>query len=217
MPWKKMLAWVTGRIDDSLRQKLEFVLEENRVHRALLERHSPHWRLEDNERKGLAEKGRLLGKLLDQIITIVQPETLLKWHRRLVAKKWDFSARRAKSVGRPPVDAAVEKLIVQLAKDNDGWGYDRIAGALANLGHQVSDQTVGSILRRLGLGTAPERNRHTTWTQFIRASWRTSAILLLMLSSTLIIIMEQSAQPLPAADCALAGKFDEIGSDNLVA
>jgi hypothetical protein len=54
MPWKKMLAWVTGRIDDSLRQKLEFVLEENRVYRALLERHSPHWRLQDSERKALA-------------------------------------------------------------------------------------------------------------------------------------------------------------------
>ena len=68
-----MLAWVLGRIDDSLRQKLEFVLEENRVYRALLERHSPYWRLQDIERKGLAEKGRPLGKLLAQVITIVQP------------------------------------------------------------------------------------------------------------------------------------------------
>jgi transposase InsO family protein len=169
MPWKKMLAWATGRIDDSLRQKLEFVLEENRVYRALLERHSPHWRLEDSERKALAEKGRPLGKLLAEVITMVQPETLLKWHRRLVAKKWDFSSRRDKSVGRPPVDAAVEKLVVQLAKDNAGWGYDRIVGALANLGHQVSDQTVGNILRRMGMGTAPERKRHTTWAQFIRS------------------------------------------------
>ena len=163
-----MLAWVTGQIDDSLRQKLEFVLEENRVYRALLDRHSPQWRLQDTERKALAEKGRPLGKLLAQVITIVQPETLLKWHRRWVAKKWDFSARRTKSVGRRAVDAAVEKLVVQLAKDNAGWGYDRIVGALANLGHQVSDQTVGNILRRQGLGTAPERRRHTTWTEFIR-------------------------------------------------
>jgi hypothetical protein len=135
-------------------------LEENRVYGALLERHSPYWRLEDIERKNLAEKGRLLGKLLAQVLTIVQPETQLEWHRRLVAKKWDFSTRGAKSIGRPPVDAMVEKLIVQLAKDNAGWGYDRIAGALANLVHQVSDQTVGNILRRMGLGTAPERKRH---------------------------------------------------------
>ena len=163
-----MLAWVTGQIDDSLRQKLEFVLEENRVYRALLDRHSPQWRLQDTERKALAEKGRPLGELLAEVITIVQPETLLKRHRRLVAKKWDFSAPRAKSIGRPAVDAVVEKLVLQLAKDNAGWGYDRLVGALANLGHQVSDQTVGNILRRHGLGTAPERKRQTTWAEFIR-------------------------------------------------
>ena len=86
-----------------------------------------------------------------------------------MAKKWDFSARRAKSLGRPPVDAALEKLVLQLAKDHAGWGYDRIVGALANLGHQVSDQTVGNILRRMGMATAPERKRHTTWAQFIRS------------------------------------------------
>ena len=108
MPWKKILALVTGQLEDSLRQKLEFVLEENRVYRALLERHSPHWRLQDSERKILAEKGRPLGKLLGQVLTIVQPETLLQWHRRLVAQKWDFSARRFKSVGRPPVAAELE-------------------------------------------------------------------------------------------------------------
>jgi transposase InsO family protein len=168
MPWKKMLAWVTGQIDDSLRQKLEFVLEENRVYRALLDRHSPQWRLQDAERKALAQKGRPLGKWLATVITIVQPDTLLKWHRRLVAKKWDFSARRTKPLGRPPVEATLEKLVRQLAQDNAGWGYDRIVGALANLGHQVSDQTVGNILRRLGLGPAPERRRQTTWAEFIR-------------------------------------------------
>src|SRR5258708_11012541 len=118
MPWKKMLAWVTGQIDDSLRQKLEFVLEENRVYRALLDRQSSRWRLEDTERKTVAEKGRPLGQLLAEVITIVKPETLLEWHRRLVAKKWDFSARRTKSIGPPAVDAVVEKLVLQLAKDN---------------------------------------------------------------------------------------------------
>ena len=142
-----MLAWVTGQIDDSLRQKLEFVLEENRAYRALLERHAPGWRLQDGERKALAEKGRPLGRLLGQVITIVQPETLLRWHRRLPATKWDFSTRRARGVGRPPVAAAVEKLVVQMAKENPGWGYDRIAGALANLGHQASDQTVPASTR----------------------------------------------------------------------
>jgi len=116
MPWKQLLALVTGRIDQALRLKLEFVLEENRVYRALLDRHSAGWRLEEAQRKALAQKSRPLGKLLAQVITIVEPETLLKWHRRLVARKWDFSARRGPGVGRPKADARVEQLVVQRQK-----------------------------------------------------------------------------------------------------
>ena len=101
MPWKKLLAWATGQIDEALRQKLEFVLEENRVYRALLDRHSPHWRLQDPERTVLAEKGKPLGQLLPDVLTLVQPATLLKWHRQLVARKWDFSRRRKGQPGRP--------------------------------------------------------------------------------------------------------------------
>src|ERR1039458_8375501 len=167
MPWKNLLAWATGHIDEALRQKLEFVLEENRVYRALLERHSPHWRLQDAERKALAEKGKPLGKLLNDVITIVQPETLLKWHRQLVAKKWDFSSRRIAKPGRPFVPIEIERLVLQFARENPGWGYDRIVGALANLHFHISDQTVGNILKRHGLGPAPERKRHTTLAEFI--------------------------------------------------
>ena len=94
MPWKKWLAWATGQVDEALRQKLEFVPEVNRVYRTLLDRHSSRWRLQEAERKVLAEEGKPLGLLLDAVITIVQPETLLKWLRRLVARKWDFSHRR---------------------------------------------------------------------------------------------------------------------------
>jgi transposase InsO family protein len=162
-----MLACVTGQIEDSLRQKIDYVLEENRVYRALLERHSPNWRLEESERRNLAEKGKPLGKWLAEVITIVKPETLLQWHRRLVAKKWDFSRKRTRGAGRPAVDPELENLIVQFAHENPSWGYDRIMGALANLGYRVSDQTVGNILRAHGLGPAPERKRHTTWTEFI--------------------------------------------------
>jgi len=134
MPWKKLLVWATGQIDEALRQKLEFVLEENRVYRALLNRHSPQWRLQEAERQALAEKGKPLGKLLHNVITIVQPETLLKWHRRLAASKWDFSRRRKARPGRPSVSVAIEKLVLQLARENPSWGYDRIVGALTNVG-----------------------------------------------------------------------------------
>jgi putative transposase len=116
----------------------------------------------------LAEKGKPLGKLLGEVITIVQPETLLKWHRRLVASKWVFSSRRTAKPGRPFVTAEIEQWVLQFARENPGWGYDRIVGALANLGHRISDQTVGNILKRHGSGPAPERNRNTSWAQFIR-------------------------------------------------
>jgi transposase InsO family protein len=168
MPWKKLLVWATGQIEEALRQKLEFVLEENRVYRALLDRHSPHWRLQDPERKALAERGKSLGQFLPDVLTIVQPQTLLKWHRQLVARKWDFSSRRKGQPGRPSILVEIEELVLQFARENPSWGYDRIVGALANVGHQISDQTVGNILKRHGLGPAPERKRNTTWAAFIR-------------------------------------------------
>jgi putative transposase len=88
----------------------------------------------------LAEKGKPLGKLLSEVITIVQPETLLKWHRRLIASKWDFSSRRAAKPGRPFVPPEIEQWVLQFARENPAWGYDHIVGAVANLGHQISGQ-----------------------------------------------------------------------------
>jgi transposase InsO family protein len=100
-------------------------------------------------------------------VTIVKPETILKWHRTLVAKKFDGSRFR-KRHGLPCTKAELEDLVVRLARDNPSWGYDRIAGAVHNLGHNISDQTVGNILQRHGLGSSPERRRNTTWASFIR-------------------------------------------------
>jgi putative transposase len=85
-----------------------------------------------------------------------------------VAQKFDGSKARRK-VGRPQVDDDIGRMIVRMARENPSWGYDRIAGALANLGHQVSDQTVGNLLRRHGIPPAPQRKRTTTWAAFIRA------------------------------------------------
>jgi hypothetical protein len=136
--------------------------------RALLDRQSPHWRLQDTGRKALAEKGNPLGRLWGEVITIVQPETLLKWHRRLAACKWHFSSRRTAKPGRPFICAELEKRVLQFAPpENPGCGYDRLVGALANLGFHISEQTLGNIPKRHGLGPAPERKRNTTWSQFI--------------------------------------------------
>jgi putative transposase len=125
-------------------------------------------RLSDSERTTLAVIGKKLGKhALEEIATIVKPATILDWHRKLVAKKFDGSQQR-QAPGRPKIDADVEALVVRLAQENRRWGYDRIAGAVANLGYTISDQTVGNILKRHGVPPAPEREKTTTWKEFIR-------------------------------------------------
>ena len=104
--------------------------------------------ISDGQRATLAEIGKRLGrKGLLQVARIAKPDTILAWYRKLVAEKFDGSKQR-RSPGRPRTSPEIEDLVVRLARENSGWGYDRIVGAWANLGHQVSDQTVGNILRR---------------------------------------------------------------------
>ena len=127
--------------------------------------------LTDDQRRLLAVKGKSLGrKALMELTTIVTPDTILRWHRTLVARKWDYSERR-KSVGRPSVDNEIVDLVLRFARENQSWGYDRIQGVLANLGHKVSDQTVGNILKEHGIEPAPERKSQTTWKTFIKSHW----------------------------------------------
>ena len=128
----------------------------------------PGWRLSDGERATLAEIGRRLGrKGLQAVARIAKPDTILAWYHKLVAEKFNGSERR-RSPGRPRISPEIEELVVRLARENSGWGSDRIVGALANLGYQVSDQTVGNILRRHGIAPVPERRKTTTWRDFIR-------------------------------------------------
>src|SRR5207302_4883361 len=104
-----------------------------------------------------------LGKqALQEVAKIVKPETILGWHRQLVAQKCDGSQQR-KAPGRPTVDQELEALVVRMAREKRSWGYDRIVGALANLGHTISAQTVGNMLKRHGVPSAPERKTTTTW------------------------------------------------------
>ena len=141
MEWKRLLAYVTGSVDEELLLRNEYLVTENRVLRAQVK---GRLQLNDNQRRTLAEIGKKLGKkALEEIATIVKPETILGWHRRLVAKKFDGSKRR-KYPGRPRVDSEVEDLVLRFAKENRDRGYDRIVGALANLGHVISDQTIGA-------------------------------------------------------------------------
>jgi putative transposase len=124
--------------------------------------------LNDGERKTLAEIGKNLGKkILAEVATIVKPDTILAWHRKLVAQKFDGSQHR-RSPGRPMIDEELKALVVRIAHENRSWGYDRIVGAMAHLGYTISDQTVGNILKRHGVPSAPERKQTTTWKEFIR-------------------------------------------------
>ena len=99
---------------------------------------------------------------------MAKPDTILGWYRRLVAAKFDGSRYRSYP-GRPRISPEMETLIVRFARENPSWGYDRIAGALFNLGHDVADQTVGNVLRRHGIAPAPKRSQTTTWKEFIRS------------------------------------------------
>ncbi len=164
MPWKKMLAYISGSVNDILLKKVEYLIEENKVLRGQLEK---RLKLTDVERRSLAEKAVALGKLMADTVAIVKPATILKWHRKLVAQKFDGSKNREKR-GRPKISAEIEALIIWFARENRTWGYDRISGALANLGHKVSDQGVANILKRNGLEPVKERRKGTTWAKFIR-------------------------------------------------
>ena len=115
--------------------------------------------LSDAEKATLAEIAQRLGrKALEELSAVAKPDTLLAWYRKLIANKFDGSKFRQR-VGRPRIDEEAERLVVQMAKENPSWGYDRIVGALKNLGHQLSHQTVGNILRRHGLSPAPNFSR----------------------------------------------------------
>jgi transposase InsO family protein len=165
MDWKTLLAYITGTVDQELLLRNEYLVTENR----LLRKQIPgRVRLSDGERQSLAEIGKKLGKqALQEVATIVTPDTILAWHHKLVAQKFDGSRQR-KAPGRPRIDQELEALVVRMARENRSWGYDRIAGALAHLGHTISAQTVGNILKRHDIPPAPERKTTTTWKEFIR-------------------------------------------------
>jgi putative transposase len=165
MDWKTLLAYITGSVDQELLLRNEYLVTENRLLRNQIK---GRVRLSDGERKTLAEIGQKLGRTaLEEVAKIVTPDTILAWHRKLVAQKFDGSPQR-KAPGRPTIAQELEALVVRLAQENRSWGYDRIVGALANLGSTISDQTVGNILKRHGIPPAPERKTTTTWKEFIR-------------------------------------------------
>jgi putative transposase len=163
MEWKHLLASITSSVDEELRLRNTYLMVENRILRSQI---TGRVLLTGAERKTLAELGQQLGrKALAEVATIAQPDTILAWHRTFADQKVDSEPRT--SVGRPRIDKEVEDLVVRMARENRSWGYDRIVGALTNLGYHISDQTVGNILKRHGVPSTPERKKTTTWREFV--------------------------------------------------
>jgi putative transposase len=140
-PWQIFLLGLSGWINRYQQHMIEYLITENQILKEKLEK--KRILLNDDQRQRLAVKGNILGRrLLLEIATIVTPDTILRWHRKLVAQKWDYSDRRIGMPGRPPVSEEVKQLVLRMARDNPSWGYDRIQGALSNIGHEISDTTV---------------------------------------------------------------------------
>jgi putative transposase len=162
----RLLAYVTALVNQQLLLQNEYLIAENRILRSHLPVRVP---LTKAQRATLAEIAKRMGRrALEQVASVAKPETILAWYRKLIAGKFDGSKHRAYP-GRPAVSQEITDLVVRMARENTSWGYDRIAGALKNLGHNISDQTVGNILRRFGIAPAPKRGQQTTWAEFIRS------------------------------------------------
>ena len=168
-PWQLILVILASWVNRQQQEVIEYLRTENAV---LKEKFGKkRILLTDDQRRRLAVKGKLLGrKQLEQVGTLFTPDTILRWHRQLVANKWDYSDRNEKRPGRPRIRQVIVGMI-KFAKENPTWGYDRISGALSNLGYSICDSTIGNILKAHGIEPAPDRKRTGSWETFLKAHW----------------------------------------------
>lgn len=167
-PLAFFILLVSGWVNRKQQTVIDYLLEENRV--LLAERAGRRLRLTDDQRRRLAQKGKVLGRRrLGDIAGIVTPDTILRWYRRLVAKKYDGSRKRRP--GRPSTKPDIAALVVRMANENPTWGYTRIRGGLKGLGHELARNTIKAILKEHGIEPAPERGTKTPWKTFLAAHW----------------------------------------------
>ena len=160
---------LAGWMNRQQQDVIEYLREEVRVLKEL--QGNRRMRFTDGQRRRLARKAKRIGfGRLKEIVGLVTPQTLLAWHRKLIAKKYDSSGKRRKA-GRPPTKDELRDLVIRMAEENRGWGYTRIRGAMANLGHELGRGTIAEILKQAGLEPAPERERGGTWAEFLSTLW----------------------------------------------
>ncbi len=164
-PLQVLLATLAGWMNRHQQDVIAYLVEENRVLKEQAK--GRRLRLNDDQRRRLAAKAKRLGRrLLDRIATIVTPDTLMRWHRRLIALKWTYESGR---IGRPGLMKAIASLIVYMAGENSTWGYCRIQGELKAVGHRVAKSTIAKVLKDNGIRPAPERP--SSWRTFLKAHW----------------------------------------------
>jgi len=172
-PMAVLLMMLAGWINRQQQEAIEYLKEENRILREKVG--STRILLDDSQRRRLAILGKRIGrKMLAEVSCVFSPDTILKWHRKLVAMKYDGSQNRS-THGRPQITDELRNLIIRIARANRGWGAIRIQGHLKYLGYKVSHKTVSKTLKKYGLEPEPDRRRRTTWNEFIRAHWQSLA------------------------------------------
>ncbi|MFO0937125.1 MAG: hypothetical protein U0798_11490 [Gemmataceae bacterium] len=168
-PWQFFLAILTGWINEYSRRQIDYLHTEVTILKETFG--TKRSRLTNDQRRRLAAKGKAHGrKGLAEIGSFFSPDTILRWHRQLIAEKWTYPDDQ-KPVGRLTTSKVIVDLILQWARENPTWGYDRTADSLTNVGHQVSDQTVGNILKGHGIEPAPKRKTEMSWGTFLKAHW----------------------------------------------
>jgi len=170
LPIQFLLFLLIGWVSRQQAEVIEYLKAENLALREKLG--GRRLRFTDAQRRRLARRAKPLGRArLRELSPIVTPDTLLGWYRKLVAQKYDGSARRGP--GRPRIASEIQALILEMASDNPRWGYTRIQGALANLGFTVGRNTIKRILAENGID--PAGQRPTSWKTFLKAHWGTIA------------------------------------------
>ena len=157
-PFHLLVITLAGWLNRQQQTVIDYLIEENRVLKEQLGDRRLH--ITDRQRRRLAVKAKVLErKQLNELETLVTADTLLAWHRKLIAQKWTYPRHRP---GRPGISRELTGLVVRIARDNQSWGYDRIQGALSNLGYKISASSVGNILKKHGIEPAPYRGKHTS-------------------------------------------------------
>jgi transposase InsO family protein len=171
-PWTIFLVGIAGWMNRRQQDVIAYLREENRILREKLD--GKRVLLSDEQKCRLAAKAKALGReLLEQFGTLFSPDTLLKWHRLLIARKYDGSKRRR---GPTPTKAKmIRDHVVRMAQENPSWGYGRIHGELKKLGYDVHWQTVRRVMLDHGLLPDPDRPYRTTWKDFLKSHWESLA------------------------------------------